>query len=61
MKHNAKLLLLALLLPMMPLVAHSQVVVGSGDEYDFDYLTPKTYEIGGISFEGAENFDTRVV
>ena len=61
MKHNAKLLLLALLLPMMPLVAHSQVVVGGGDEYDFDYLTPKTYEIGGISFEGAENFDTRVV
>lgn len=61
MKQNAKLLLLALLLTAMPFMAHAQVVVGGGDEYDFDYLTPKTYEIGGISFEGAENFDTRVV
>jgi outer membrane protein insertion porin family len=61
MKQNAKLLLLALLLTVMPFAAHAQVVVGSSDEYDFDYLTPKTYEIGGISFEGADNFDTRVV
>lgn len=30
-------------------------------DYEFDYLTPKTYEIGGISYEGAENFDTRVI
>ena len=56
MKQNAKLLLLALLLTVMPFAAHAQVVVGSSDEYDFDYLTPKTYEIGGISFEGADNF-----
>ena len=61
MKQNAKLLLLAFLLTVMPFAAHAQVVVGSSDEYDFDYLTPKTYEIGGISFEGADNFDTRVV
>lgn len=61
MKQNAKLLLLALFLVVVPFLAHAQVVVGSSDEYDFDYLTPKTYEIGGISFEGAENFDTRVV
>lgn len=61
MKQNVKLLLLALLLTVMPFAAYSQVVVGGNDEYDFDYLTPKTYEIGGISFEGAENFDTRVV
>lgn len=61
MKQNAKLLLLALILTVMPFMAHAQVVVGGGNEYDFDYLTPKTYEIGGISFEGAENFDTRVV
>lgn len=53
--------MLALLLMALPMVAHSQVVVGGNTEYDFDYLTPKTYEIGGISFEGAENFDTRVV
>lgn len=61
MKQNAKLLLLALLLMAVPFSARAQVVVGGSDEYDFDYLTPKTYEIGGISFEGAENFDTRVV
>ena len=39
----------------------AQSVVGGDNEYDFDYLTPKTYEIGGITFEGADNFDTRVV
>ena len=41
--------------------AKAQVVVGGNNGYEFDYLTPKTYEIGGITFEGAENFDTRVV
>ena len=61
MKQKRKLLLLALMLVVLPWTAHSQVVVGGSDEYDFDYLTPKTYEIGGISFEGAENFDSRVV
>ena len=49
------------MLVALPMVAHSQVVVGGNAEYDFDYLTSKTYEIGGISFEGAENFDSRVV
>lgn len=39
----------------------AQSVVGGGEGYDLDYLTPKTYEIGGITYEGAENFDTRVV
>lgn len=39
----------------------AQTVVGGDAEYDLDYLTPKTYEIGGITFEGADNFDTRVV
>ena len=61
MKQKTKLLLLAVFLVMLPMVAYSQVVVGGNEEYDFDYLTPKTYEIGGISFDGAENFDTRVV
>ena len=42
-------------------VLEAQTVVGGGDGYDLDYLTPKTYEIGGISYEGADNFDTRVV
>lgn len=61
MKQKRKLLLLVLMLVALPWAAHSQVVVGGSDEYDFDYLTPKTYEIGGISFDGAENFDSRVV
>ncbi len=42
-------------------VLRAQTVVGGNEGYDLDYLTPKTYEIGGISFEGADNFDTRVV
>ncbi len=42
-------------------VLKAQTVVGGGDGYDLDYLTPKIYEIGGISYDGAENFDTRVV
>ena len=61
MKETIKLLLLATLLWMVPCVSKSQVVVGGDNGYDLDYLTPKTYEIGGIDFEGAENFDTRVV
>ena len=61
MKQKTRLLLALTLLVVMPLVARSQVVIGGNEEYDFDYLTPKTYEIGGLTFEGAENFDTRVV
>ena len=61
MKHTRKLLLLIALLNVLPLATMSQVVVGGEGEYDFDYLTPKTYEIGGITFEGAGNFDPRVV
>jgi outer membrane protein insertion porin family len=61
MKQTKILLLLAALLLARPLAAEAQVVVGGEEEYDFDYLTPKTYEIGGITYEGAENFDTRVV
>ncbi len=61
MKHTKKLLLLISILVLLPFMAYSQVAVGGNDEYDLDYLTPKTYEIGGITFEGADNFDTRVV
>lgn len=38
----------------------AQIVVGN-QEYDIDYLTPKVYEIGGITFSGAENYDTRMI
>ncbi len=56
-----RLLLLAALLMVNAFALRSQTVVGGDGGYDLDYLTPKTYEIGGISFVGAENFDTRVV
>ena len=59
MKKTIKLLTLATLL-LFPFWAGAQVVIG-GDGYDLDYLTPKTFEIGGIDFEGAGNFDTRVL
>ncbi len=58
---KTKILLSFIAMLLFSLYAQAQVVVGGNDEYDFDYLTPKTYEIGGITFEGAENFDTRVV
>jgi len=44
----------------LPFSGSAQVVVGN-QEYDIDYLTPKTYEIGGITFVGAENYDTRMI
>ena len=56
-----KRLLLAVILMLNVFALRAQTVVGVNDGYDLDYLTPKTYEIGGITFEGAENFDTRVV
>lgn len=61
MKEIKKLLLLLPLMAMFSYAANAQVVVGGNEEYGFDYLTPKTYEIGGITFEGADNFDSRVV
>ena len=53
------ILLFALWQTKAPVVA--QVIVGNEQEYDIDYLTPKQYEIGGISFENAENFDPRMI
>ena len=53
------------LLPLLLLLVLSyhgtaQVVIGN-NEYDIDYLTPKEYEIGGITFAGAEGYDTRMI
>lgn len=61
MKEMKKILLLIPLLAVFTVMAQAQVVVGGNDEYGFDYLTPKTYEIGGITLDGADNFDSRVV
>ena len=44
----------------IPFQAGAQVILGNND-YDIDYLTPKEYEIGGITFVGAENYDTRMI
>ncbi len=60
MKYTKRLLLAAIMI-LSVFTLRAQTVVGIDDGYDLDYLTPKTYEIGGITFEGAENFDTRVV
>lgn len=60
MRYIKKLLLMVMTLCLALTAAQAQVVVGN-EGYDLDYLTPKTYEIAGIDFEGAENFDTRVV
>ena len=53
-------LLPLLLLLVLPSHSTAQVVIGNND-YDIDYLTPKEYEIGGITFVGAENYDTRMI
>jgi len=50
-----------LMLCLLPAAAHAQVVVGNEQEYDIDYLTPKTYEIGGITVENSDNLDQRMV
>ena len=60
MKQYKKLLLTLMALCLTALTVRAQVVVGN-EGYDLDYLTPKTYEIGGIDLEGGENFDSRVV
>ena len=53
-------LLPLLLLLVLSFHGSAQVVIGNND-YDIDYLTPKEYEIGGITFVGAENYDTRMI
>jgi len=50
----------ALIMLVLSFQASAQVVIGNQD-YDIDYLTPKEYEIGGITFVGAENYDTRMI
>lgn len=39
----------------------AQTVIGNNLDIEVDYLTPKQYEIGGIEFQNAENFDTRMI
>ncbi|MBQ9472775.1 MAG: outer membrane protein assembly factor BamA [Bacteroidales bacterium] len=45
----------------MSIPVSAQVSIGGSDHYDIDYLTPKKYTIGGITFENAERFDSRMI
>lgn len=58
MKHILRTAIILLLLT--PAIStKAQVVVGNN--YDIDYLTPKTYEIGGITIDNENNLDSRMV
>lgn len=52
---------LIILLALATFSTQAQVVIGDAQEYDIDYLTPKSYEIGGITFEGADHLDHRMI
>ena len=52
-------LIVGILLFVTPIKA--QQVISGGASVDIDYLTPRTYEIGGITVEGADNLDVRMV
>ncbi len=58
---NIRYLLAVLLLLGVTMTLRAQVVIGNDQEYDIDYLTPKTYEIGGITVEGGEHLDQRMI
>ncbi len=61
MKHIKTILILLTLVGFALPRIEAQVIISNSEEYDIDYLTPKMYEIGGITYEGADNFDKRVV
>ena len=61
MKNILRLALLLTLALAAPLAARAQVVVGGTANYDVDYLTPKTYEIGGITVDSDERLDQRMI
>ena len=42
-------------------LTNGQTVIGNNLNYEVDYLTPKQYEIGGIEFQNAGSFDTRMI
>ncbi len=58
MKYIKRTALFFLLLALSG-VTRAQVVIGQ--DYDIDYLTPKTYEIGGITVDNSDNLDQRMV
>jgi outer membrane protein insertion porin family len=62
MKTRIKIiLLLTIALVAASVETRAQVTIGGDSNYDIDYLTPKQYEIGGITFSGADHFDHRMI
>lgn len=61
MKDIRRFFLTLLLLTVSILSVKAQVVIGGDNGYDIDYLTPKTYEIGGITVDCTENLDQRMI
>lgn len=49
------------ILAVLPTFVEGQVVIGRDTDYDIDYLTPKTYEIGGITIDSEDKLDQRMV
>lgn len=61
---NIKTKILIILFLCFAAFANAQISLGGGSSntnYDIDYLTPKVYEIGGITLTGAERLDKRMV
>ena len=50
-----------MLLIATPKMATAQQVISTSATYDIDYLTPKKYEIAGITIEGAEHLENRMI
>ena len=59
-----KLLYKIVIFTVLGLIAVPRMALAQSEgsqSYDIDYLTPKEYEIGGITFTGAERLDHRMV
>ena len=61
MKNILQLFALTLFLAAVPVAMQAQVVIGGNQQYDIDYLTPKTYEIGGVTIDNEDHLDQRMV
>ncbi|MCR4660351.1 MAG: outer membrane protein assembly factor BamA [Bacteroidales bacterium] len=61
MKHTRAFILLITMAILGALHVDAQTVISNSEAYNLDYLTPRVYEIGGITYEGADNFDKRIV
>ena len=59
-----KIITLALLLSVCKLFCYGQIILTSEEDnqnINISFSDPKTYEIGGITYTGVQNFDTRLL